>query len=348
MSNTINYNTFIQTVKRKGNLSPTEVLLGIFLLTLLSKSNKTFYIKENCGYNIFENTETSTFFNIDKNTKYKILEKVYGNALNKSYPSWISGGNPGSTSYRCSYEIGDGSKSENIFSLNYYNEIEKSKIKNLKQYVKDITQNEIQLENVITDRTSSIIAYQYLKDKNKIVYNKTNSLKNTLKIKLNLNIDEEKITLFDDKHYFIALPSFSNKDKSHFEFIDKFIKLLYEKTPYQNLILLSGSNEDKIYCHKKYNIKTTEHYDEIKKEFKTGEIKSKSNFKNILKDILYVQESNAAFIHLEPLIKKYWNELNYDFKIRKQWYKPKSFDLCCLLAKENNILNYGFSTNNSN
>lgn len=332
------YNTFVQTVKRKSNPSFTCVLNGILLLTALTESKKEFYVKKDTGYDIFKSNENFKFFNIEKNKKFQCLEKIYAENLNQDYPSYIDGGNV--SSYRSTYELGDGGRSKNVYSLNYYNDIIERKNKNLKRYIKDVTEKEINLNNIITDRSSSIIHYDLYGDDN-IVYDRKRDLKNKLELKTKINLDEEKVQSFDKNHYFISIPSFKMKNNEYFYYIDKLIRLIYEKTPYQNLILLSGSNEDKEYCFKKFNIKTTEHYNVISKKKYSAGTKLKTNFSSILKDVLYVQKSQAKFIHLRSLIKLFEttpDDLQYH-QVYKQWYyKPGTFNYCCMLAKEYNII----------
>jgi hypothetical protein len=330
------YDTFVQTVKRKSNPSFTCVLNGIFLLTALTESKKEFYVKKDTGYDIFKSNKNFKFINIEKNKKFQCLNKVYAENLNQDYPSYIDGGNV--SAYRSTHELGDGGRSKNIYSLNYYNDIIKRKDENFKKYIRDVTEKEINSNNIITDRSSGLIHYNLYGDDN-IVYDKKSDLKNKLELKTKINLNEEKIQSFDKNHYFICIPSFKMKNNEYFYYIDKLIRLIYEKTPYQNLILLSGSNEDKEYCFKKFNIKTTEHYDVIsKKKYNTG-TKHKSNFSSIIKDILYVQNSHAKLLDLRSLIKLFINSSDLQYHhVYKQWYKPASFNKCCVLAKEYNII----------
>ena len=198
------YNCFIETVKRKGNPSFTQVLNGIFLLHTTSSDKKTFYVKKESGYDIFKSNQNRTFVDIEENKRFRCLEKVYSKKLNKSYPSWISGGN---TSYRDSYEIGDGSRSKNIYSSKYYEHLSEEHKKNFSQYIKDISGNENNLDNVITDKSLERIYFSITKDNDKIEYrNKSNAIKNQLELKVNIDLNEEKLNSFDNEHYFIHLP----------------------------------------------------------------------------------------------------------------------------------------------
>ena len=79
-------------------------------------------------------------------------------------------------------------------------------------------------------------------------------------------------------------------------------------------------------------------YGQIEKQY-TNATKYKSNMLNIVKDVLYVQKSQAPFIKLRPLIKKYWNELSVNPVMRYHWLKPQGFDNCCILTKKNEIIN---------
>jgi len=190
-------------------------------------------------------------------------------------------------------------------------------------------------------------------DKEKIIYDFKNDLKNKLKLKSKINLDEEKLNSFDDKHYFLHIPSHTLKNEYDIKALDAFIREIYEKTPYQNLILLSGSNKHKKYCKDKFNIKTTHYYEELETKGVSHEkhdsfvSKTKGNLNSLMTDFLYIQESKAKYISLHHLTSINKNLLNNPIflkqRIKEKIYvrnMPAAFDVAGMLVKENKPFEY--------
>ena len=142
------------------------------------------------------------------------------------------------------------------------------------------------------------------------------------------------------------------KNNQDLDALDTFIKFTYDNTPYQKLILLSGDNDHKDHCLKKWNIPTTEKYNSMKTvgathaKYPMQSHKSKSKPFDYIKDYLYIQETEAKFVHLwnymethsENLFKHYpFNEVK---TLRLKYNSYQSFDVGAKLVQDYKIIDY--------
>jgi len=335
--NTSTYNLFSQTIKRKSNTTFTEVLNGIFLLLSQYEDRLNyFHIKKDYGFEIFDNGENHIFKNIDENIKFKTLEKVFYN-LDTSHPRDIV------------------INKVPILKPSLQN------LKNFNNYIKIVFQlkdlNNLILNpysedsSVLIDICVKRLFHDILYKTDKIIhYNENKLCKNKLKLKKPIKIDHEKVKLFDKSHCFFHVPTHRTKNGSDIKALDVLIRYMLDNTPYQKLIIISGDNDYKNYCWKKYKIHTTEKYTQIETTNLLHDnnenfiSKNKSNLSSLIKDYLYIQESEAGYIHLRNLFLKYPDILKDEiFKEEKLkfWYTTFfGFDVGPMILKNKKVINY--------
>lgn len=333
MSNTSNYNLFSQTIKEKYNTTYTETFNGIFyLLSQHQNRENHFHIKKEI-YDLIRETNNLKLYNIEENKSFKAFRALRGEG---SFPKTKIIKTP-PVKYDDSDLIDLNTYIKRLYKLSDYNNL----------ILNDYDENKV---NVLIDLGIRILYYKNLL-KDKIIHSNTNKeVKNKLYLKENIQLDEEK--LFDNKHYFITPPAHRMNNRKDIDALDTLIKYIYDNTNYQKLVLISADNDWKEHCTKKWNIPSTEKYDRLKtrgathRKEKNVLYKSKSKGKDLLKDYLYIQESNANYIHLWSFIQKHKNHLfnQYPFNeeriLRVRYDTFHQFDTGALLLKQNKIINY--------
>jgi hypothetical protein len=360
MSNISNYNLYSDILKQGSGIAYTEAFNGIFYMLSQHEDDINHFHINSDIFNIVKDVNESDkikFFNIEENPSYKAFQALIKN--NFTFPTSSCTAMPNnrnslyfgqkalvknSRGYKQNMSIAQ-THAVNDFDL-WVKRLFKLKNNSYNfMHLNDHNKNKI---NVLLGSALRMIYYKNIASKDLNIFKPQKEIKT--KIKINKKIKLEKN--FDKDSFFISLPSYRMKNNKDLDALDTFIKFTYDNTNYQKLILLSGDNEHKDHCLKKWNIPTTEKYEEIKTRGSTHAKnpmhlhKSKSKPFDYIKDYLYIQETDAKFVHLWNYMENHSENLFnlYPFKeektLRLKYHNYQSFDVGARLVQDYKIIDY--------